>query len=177
MKKLVIFFIAMLLLIPTIYADWFYNSKNIIVNVDVSSDAQVVQTETNGYIDSASINMTFYPKQTDTQQISNLYTDPDAILTGDILQFHWKNPISRFNFKINANVKTTNTLKEIKEKIIFPIKALPENLVVYTNPSLTIDSNDEDIIRLASELVKGEDDLYSAVSSLLTGQRTTSTTI
>ncbi len=40
---------------------------------------------------------------------------------------------------------------------------MPEGIVEYTKPSETIDSNDEDIIRLASKLVEGEDDLYEAV--------------
>ena len=51
----------------------------------------------------------------------------------------------------------------ITEKINFPIERLPEGIVQYTKPSETIDSNNEDIIRLASQLVAGEDDLYDAV--------------
>jgi hypothetical protein len=43
------------------------------------------------------------------------------------------------------------------------MEELPKDIEIYTKPSETIDSGNEDIIRLASELAKGENDLYAAV--------------
>lgn len=162
MKKLAIFLI-LLTLMPVALADWFYNSRNVVVNIGISSGIEVVPTAPSGYIDTAAVNMTFFPKQTDTQELLKFYTNPQAELTGNSLVFSWKRPEGRIGFRLDADVKTTNTIKEVRQKIKFPIKGLPKDAVVYTKPSETIDSNDEGIIRLASELVRGEDDLYTAV--------------
>src|SRR3989338_5822205 len=54
-------------------------------------------------------------------------------------------------------------MQEVRQKIDFQIQELPEDIIAYTKPSETIDSNNEDIVRIASELAKGEDDLYVAV--------------
>jgi hypothetical protein len=43
---------------------------------------------------------------------------------------------------------------------------LPENLLPYTKPSETIDSDNEDIIKIANLLGRGEDDLYVVVYKL-----------
>ncbi len=162
MKRLVIFFI-LLMIIPSVLADWFYNSQNIIANVDISSSAEVVQLTPSGYIETATINMTFFPKHTDSQELLKFYTNPEAELADKTLKFTWKSPEGKIDFRLNADVKTTNTIIQIKQKINFPIEELPADVLIYTKPSETINSNDEGIIRLASELVKGEDDLYAAV--------------
>ena len=162
MKKLVVFFI-LLILIPSVLADWFYNSQHIVANIDISSDAEVVPTTPSGYIDIATINMTFFPKQYGNQELLKFYTNPQAEITDETLKFTWKRPEGKIDFRVNADVKTTSAIHQIKQKINFPIEQLPEDIIVYTKPSETIDSNNEDIIRIASELAKGEDDLYAAV--------------
>ncbi|MBI3027131.1 transglutaminase domain-containing protein [Candidatus Woesearchaeota archaeon] len=162
MKK-VVMFVFLLICVPSVLADWFYNSQNILVNIDLSSEIEVVPLTSNGYVDTATVNMTFFPKQTGTQELLNFYTNPKGELTDKTLKFTWKMPEAKIGFKVNADVKTTNTITKIKEKITFPIQELPEDVAAYTKPSETIDSGNENIIRLASELVKGEDDLYQAV--------------
>lgn len=162
MRKLIIF-LALFVLIPSVFAQWYYDSKNVITNIDISSDMDVVQTSPNGYIESATVNMTFYPKQTSTQELLKFQTNPKAEQTEDTLKFTWKRPEGNIGFNLNAEVKTTNFMPQIRQKINFPIENLPDDVIVYTKPSETIDSNDDAIIKTASELVSGEDDLYSAV--------------
>ena len=155
--------LILLIVIPSVIADWFYNSKNIIANIDISSYAEVVPTTPSGYIETATINMTFFPKQYDNQELLKFYTNPQAELDENSLKFTWKMPEGKIDFRLNADVKTTNIFPEIRQKINFPIQELPEDIKVYTKSSETIDSDDEGIIRIASELVRGEDDLYAAV--------------
>lgn len=162
MKKLAVFLI-LLILIPSALADWFYNSQNIVANLDITGEAEVVPSTPSGYIDTATINLTFFPKQTETQELLKLYTNPLADFTGNSLKFTFRKPQGKFDFQVNADVKTTNTFPEIKNKIKFPIEELPKDILIYTKPSETIDSGNEDIVRLASELARGEDDLYAAV--------------
>ena len=168
MKKpfmLLILFVIMpfFMLMPFASSDWFYNSQNIIASIDIYSDAEIIKTSPGGYIQSAAVNMTFFPKRTFTQELLKFYTSPEAELAGAQLKFRWEKPDSKIGFRLNANVKTINDVTKIKEKINFPILKLPGEAVAYTKPSKTIDSDNEEIIRVASELVKGEDDLYSAV--------------
>ena len=162
MKKLVMFLLV-LILMPSVFADWFYNSRNIVVDIKISSSAEVVPLTPSGYIESATINMTFFPKQTDTQELLRFYTNPKAELEENQLKFTWKRPEGRIDYEVNVEVKTSNAMHEIRQKIGFPIQELPEDIIPYTKPSETIDSGNDAIIRLASELVKGEDDLYAAV--------------
>jgi len=162
MKRLVIFFI-LLVVIPSVIADWFYNSQHIITNIDIYSDAEVIPITPSGYIESAAINITFFPKQYDNQELLKFYTNPQADITDNALKFTWNRPEGKIDFHVNADVKTTNVITKIKRKIYFPIEELPQEVIKYTKPSETIDSDNEGIIRIASELVKGEDDLYAAV--------------
>ncbi|MBI2647620.1 hypothetical protein HYW99_04025, partial [Candidatus Woesearchaeota archaeon] len=161
MKKLILFFIIMIS-IPSVLANWFYNSENIIVNININSYADII-TSQNGYIEDATINLTFFPKQTEAQELSNFYTIPKAEAIDKSLIFTWKRPYDKLEFKLNADVKTTNSILKIRDKIRFPIENLPDDVIVYTKPSETIDSDKDSIIRMASELVKGEGDLYAAV--------------
>ena len=162
MKKLVIGLLLVMMLPPAV-ADWFYNSENIIANIDISGDAEIVPLTPSGYIETAAINITFFPKQYDNQELLKLYTNPKAEISKDSLKFEWKRPEGKIDFNVNADVKTTNRFPEIRQKINFPIEELPKDTLLYTKPSETIDSGNEDIIRIASELARGEDDLYAAV--------------
>ncbi|MBI2657125.1 hypothetical protein HYX08_00340 [Candidatus Woesearchaeota archaeon] len=162
MKKLAVLLLLFFIL-PSSFAEWYQDSGNIVTGIDISSSAEIVQTSSSGYIDSAAVNMTFFPKQTETQELLKLKTEPLADFTGDSLKFKWNMPQGAISFRINANVKTINTIPQVRQKISFPINDLPKEIVVYTMPSETIDSNDEAIVKIASELAKGEDDLYAAV--------------
>ena len=165
MKRLVICLIF-LALIPIAFADWFYDSQNIVASINIHGNAEVVPKKPSGYIDTAAVNMTFFPKQSETQEILKIYTSPTAELTADSLKFTYKRPEEKIDFRVEADVKTINAFPEINQKIKFPVEKLPENVRIYTKPSETIDSGNEAIIRTASELVRGEDDLYAAVFKL-----------
>ena len=162
MKKLAVIFI-LLALIPSALADWFYNSQNIITSIDIKSYADIVTTSPDGYMQSAVVNMSFFPKQESSQELLKFSTSPSAEVFGDHLRFTWDRPEGRIYFGINANVETTNEIAKIREKIKFPVENIPKDLAQYTEPSQTIDSNDENIIRLGSDIINGEDDFYSAV--------------
>jgi len=54
----------------------------------------------------------------------------------------------------------------VTDKVKFPIKELLDELEIYTRPSATVDSDNKEIIRLASVLAEGEDDLYQVAFKL-----------
>src|SRR3989344_4573271 len=165
MKKELVFLI-LLLIIPSAYAEWYYNSQNVIADVRMNSQIEIVKLTPSGYVESATINLTFYPKEYKNQALLKFETSPKSEQNNNVLQFKWERPEGSINFNLNAQVKTTNNIVQIKEKVPFPIQKLPDEIIPYTKPSPTIDSDDPEIIRLASQLVEGEDDLYSAVFKL-----------
>ena len=162
-KRAVLLVLVLSIAIPSVLADWFYNSENLITNINIHSEAEVVPLTPSGYIDSATINLTFFPKQYYNQELLKFHTNPEAKADDKQLTFSWKRPEGTIDFLVNADVKTQNSIIKVDRKIKFPIESLPDEIVEYTKPSKTIDAGNEDIIRLASEIVKGEDDLYAAV--------------
>jgi len=163
MSKKVVVFILLAILLPSAFAEWFYDSEYITTRIGISSKSEIIKSSPNGYVDSATVNVTFYPKKTENQKIISLYSEPQADNYNDVLVFHWKNPKDEIKFEISADVRTANRFVKVRDKLDFPIKDLDEDLEVYTQQSITIDSNNPGIVKLASEIVKGEDDLYSAV--------------
>jgi len=162
MKKS-LFIVMCILLIPSAFADWFYNSEKITVDMDIYSYADIIKASPGGYIESATVNLTFFPKSTETQYILNYETLPKAEVSDETITFRWKRPEDRITYRWNGRIEITNKITKISDKIRFPIEDLPDDVLAYTKPSKTIDSDNGDIIRLASETVKGEEDLFAAV--------------
>src|SRR3989338_6012417 len=161
MKKII--FILLLLIMPSAYADWFYNSDRIIVDMDIYGSADIIKTSSNGYVETASVNLTFFKKEKEAQVIVNYETIPDADIDDKTMRFTWKRPENSIDYRYTGKIETKNSMIKINNKIDFPIRELPEDVLIYTKPSKTIDSDNEDIIRLASEIAKGEDDLFIVV--------------
>ena len=162
MRKIIII-LLLLFLLPSVFADWFYNSEYVTTNIDISSYAEVRRTSPSGYVDTATINLTFFPKETETQEIISFATSPEADINDKAVSFKWERPEGRIDFRYVAKIKTKNTINHVREKIKFPVESLPHDILVYTKPSETINSNEEGIIRIASELAEGEEDLYVVV--------------
>lgn len=156
-------FLIFLITIPSVFGEWYYNSESVLVNFDISSESKIFPKSSNGYVETATVNLTFFPRSTGDQQLLDFYTSPKAELVDGALLFKWQEPEQRINFRVSSNVKKSSSIVKVREKIRFPIENPEEELVPYTKPSATIDSDSEDIIKSASKIAEGEDDLYSVV--------------
>lgn len=167
MGKEVIFLLGFLLTMPLAYSQWYFDSENIEANIRMAGEAEIIPLAASHYTDYVIVNMTFFPQQFEGQEVINFEANPDAVSEGNTLKFRWDKPDDqKLVFSLNADVKTSNRIIEVREKIKFPIEEFPEELAEYTKPSKTINSDDEEIIKKASEIVEGDDDLYSAVYKL-----------
>lgn len=167
MKKRILLLMILVLVNSVFAQDWIYNSESLRANVDVEGSIEVVPESSSYSIKSIIANLTFSPKDYFNQELLDLNIWPEGETTPDSIRFEWNNPAEKkLSFGFNSKVKTYNKITEVKDKVDFPIKELSSELRVYVEPSATIDSNNENIIKLASELVKGEDDLYKAVFKL-----------
>jgi len=169
MNKLSLYLILILILPTLIHAqedDWFYNSKNLIINIDVSSEAKIKPTSTDYSVKYINVNLSHYPYEDYGQEVIDLKINPDAEIQNNVMIFNWQNPVDKISFGYSAKIKTLNNIVKIKDKIKFPIFDLPEEVIKFTEASEIINSDDEDVIGFASELAEGEDDLFVVVHKI-----------
>ena len=167
--KRILLFLSIIFILPTlIYAqdDWNYDSQNLIINIDVASEALIKPTSSDYSVNYISINLSHFPYESFNQEIINFRIEPEAGIENNSILFKWQSPINKVNFGYNTKVKTNNNIIKVKEKIKFPILDLPEELKQFTQPSEIIDSDDEDVMRFASGIAEGEDDLYVVVHKI-----------
>jgi len=168
MKRILPFLSIIFILPAIIYAqdDWNYNSQNVVVNINVSSEVLIKPTSSDYNVKYISINLSHFPYESFNQKVIYFKTEPKADIEGNAILFNFQNPKNNINFGYNTKILTNNNIVKIKNKIKFPILDLPEELKQFTQPSEIIDSNNESIIRLASEIAEGEDDLYVVVHKI-----------
>ena len=164
MKKILL--VALLLLIPIAIAEDYSNVKDLFVKITISSEATINPTRDNYNIEHLIVNLSFFPQDSFNQHVSRLSTIPPSAIEDTIL-FKWESPAEKqLKFTVNADVKTNNDYIKVTDKVKFPIKELLDELEIYTRPSATVDSDNKEIIRLASVLAEGEDDLYQVAFKL-----------
>ena len=169
MNKIILFLLATLIAPTLIYSqedNWFFNSKNLIINLDVSSEAKINPTSSDYSVKYINVNLSHYPYEYFGQEVYSFDFEPDAKIENNALLFSWQAPKDKISFGYNAKIKTISSIVKVKEKIPFPVFDLPEDLATYTKPSEIIDSNDEDVIGFAAEIAEGEDDLYVVVHKI-----------
>ena len=155
------------LLISTVFAQDFQNSKSLKIDIDVEGGIEIIPESSSYSIRSINVNLSFFPKDSFNQKVLEIDIEPYNEIVDDSIIFEWENPYEKeLSFGFNSRIKTYNKVVEVKDKVGFPIKEIGTELKDYTKPSETIDSDDKQIVILASSLVKGEDDLYEAVFKL-----------
>src|SRR3989338_3133295 len=155
----------LLLLVPAAFA-LEQNSREMVMDVVISSDIGIVPRAASGVIEDLEAAVSFLPLEDDRQGVSSLTASPDAVREGDILKFSWSQPSGTVSFRISAQVTRKNDPVKIRERVPFPLEGIPQEYLVYSKPSPNIDADDPDIIALASQLASGEDDAYAAVSRI-----------
>ncbi|MBW2977129.1 transglutaminase-like domain-containing protein [Candidatus Woesearchaeota archaeon] len=168
MKKRLVIFTLIFLLASIAYAQegWNYNSQNLILSVDLSSEAVIEPTSSDYSIKYITVNLSHFPYESFNQKVISFKSEPEADIEDNAVIFEWQNPANKITFGYNAKIKTSNDIVKVKEKIKFPIQDLPEELKQFTEPREVIDSDDEDIVGFASEIAQGEDDLYEVVHKI-----------
>ena len=167
MKKLIIFFVILTLLANISIATDFYNNEEVSLNLSISGEINIHPNVNNYRIEYIKAYFFFFPTETWRQHIISSKIEPEAQIIEDSLNFEWTDvEEEKLNFKTNYKIKINEQLKKIKSKVNFPIKDLPEEYIQYTKPSENIDSSNPEIIKLASSLAEGEDDLFIVTNKL-----------
>jgi len=141
--------------------------QSVDMNVVISSSFKIYQSSSDYSIDYIRTEVSFIPRASEYQQISSINYDPEAQIDGDIARFEWLRPsLGDYSFKIDSDIKTNNQIGKVKDKISFPMRDIPSDIEKYTQPSDNIDSGDENIHAIASDLASGEDDSYIVANKI-----------
>ncbi len=158
--------LLILLFLPIVYADDIYTSDSVVIDLVISSKADIIRETSSASLSSLKINISLFPKDSFQQEVISLITSPDAKMSTAYASYEWTNPLeTTVDFGMSSVVKTHNTQIEIKDKVNFPFSP-PKELKLYTKPSTTIDSDNPSIFSLANHLAEGEDDLFKVVFNL-----------
>ena len=169
MKKGLLLLIFLLVLPNVVSQGWIFENEEATLKLDISGKIQLIPTSTRYKANYVIANLSFVPQDGFQEKIISVETKPIAEVRNGFVVFRWDEPTGKeLEFSIDSEVKSVNKVLEIKEKVEFPLRLdnLPDNVLIYTKPSETIDSDDKDIIKMASEIIKGEDDLYRVVFKL-----------
>jgi len=172
MKKIQLLPILVFLLVfmPPAYADddfWFYKSSYLMLQPTITTYFHI-EGKPNVRIEYVIANISFFPKQTNTQGILESYYEPVPKIDKDVLSFIWNGPsLGKKEITITNLVRIQNTPPKVNRKVGFPLKEedIPGEYEVFTEPSEIIDVNSR-IIGIASELASGEDDAFVVVDKI-----------
>jgi len=167
MKKSVIVLVFLLVLPIFVSDNSIFNSEYLLLNLDISSKINLVSKGSQYDADYVIANLSFIPMDDFQTDILGISTSPEASMEDNAAIFRWDNPsVKELEYSLTSNLRNYNRIKDIESKVLFPLSNLPDEIKKYAKPSETIDSTNKDIVRLASELAKGEDDLYVVVFKL-----------
>ncbi len=161
MKKRLLFLVFMLVL-PIVYSqDWVFDAGEANLELHISGGIDIIPKSSDYRVQYVIANLSFIPQDGFQEKVLSVETKPSASIKDGYAIFRWDKPNKlNLDFSLDSNLKTFNMIIEVKSKVNFPLKDLPDDVRIYTQPSETIDSENEAIVRMASKLVEGEDDLY-----------------
>ncbi len=143
-------------------AVWYNDAQSVTVDLEIQSGLDI-EKRAGASLDYVTADVTFIPKESESQSIIRITADPQPKISEDVYTFRWSNPVpANPRFKIDARVKTKNTFKNIR-KIPFPYSGFSDEIMLYTEPAKNVDSDNPQVIAKASELATGETDYYEVV--------------
>ena len=173
MKKSVIIFLILSILMSILAYAQFYDYAEVDVRVKMRGEFDIDKEGDDASIKYITANLSFFPRDNYRQEVGKISIIPRTEIVGESILYRWDDPeFGKYGFKVDADVKLKNVRNEIKTKVNFPLRNVPKDISKYLKPSATIDSDNEDIIRLANLLAQGEDDLFVVLHKLAEWTRT-----
>lgn len=146
---------------------WIYNSPHLILNTRMQIGMKIETSGKDARVESLRGIVDFYPRETPQQRLFNTqFTPQPKKMEDDKLFFEWEKPQEdMLSILLATRIRVENRPPRITKKIRFPLEDVPKNVEVYTKEAEIIDIN-EDIVKLASSLAEGEDDLVVIVDKI-----------
>ena len=167
MEKRLLFLVFLFVLPIVVAQDWIYNSEYVELELDISSKIKLVPKGSNYRVQYVIANLSFIPRDGFQEEVLSIETEPFTEIKDNAAVFRWdKSDEKELAFSLKSDIKSFNKIARVRDKVKFPLKGVPDDVEIYTKPSETIDSDNKEVIRKASEIIKGEDDLYVIVFKL-----------
>ena len=163
--------IIMLVIVPVATASNFiYSQESLVLDLDISTHLSLTPKSSDARIKSLKVNLSYFPRDDDSQTLISFKAEPKYKKKGDALIFDIS-PSLPYDQDISekSRVKVKNHFIPIKKIIKFPT-TYPFELKDYTKSNKIIDIN-QDITNKASEIVQGENDLVRVIYKLATWVR------
>ncbi len=167
MKKRLIFLVFLLVLPNVLGEEWIFNSEHVEMELEISSNVELVPKSSKYSVDYVIANLSFIPRDGFQEEVLSLETEPFTEVENDAVIFRWDEPEEKkLDYSLKSDIRTFNKIVRIRDKVSFPLRDVPEDVMYYTRASESIDSDDKDVVKLGSEIIQGEDDLYAVVFKL-----------
>ena len=158
-------FLALMLILSTpAYAQedpFGFDTQSLIMNTTFIATGDIIQEGNNGFVEYIKTRVFLFARESPQQKVLDLETNYPVGKKPDSIDFVIEEPKSTpIQFIVNSKTEVKNIFPKVSKKVPYPIEKIPSDLVVYTEPSEFIDSDDPYIIRTASEIAEGEDDAY-----------------
>ncbi len=170
MRKAILFLICILFAASSfaLNEDLIYDVEEVKSRLTISSTFDIDKTGAGHKVSYASVNLSFVPSDRENQDVLDVRYDPEPDSVGNEVIYKWYDSgLGEYNFLMEAELKNNVNLKKVKGKIKFPIQDLDEDYEKYTKSTENIDADDPEIIKMASEIASGQDDLYVVVFELV----------
>jgi transglutaminase-like putative cysteine protease len=168
-RGLLTFAILILLLTSVVYAqnlDDIITADYAVLNVKTTSNFEIVPTDSSYAISYLEAKTSFYPRDSERETIERFKVTPsDYDIEDEMISFRWDDPYkSQYSYIIEADVRTSGKLVQVKKEIPFPRQddLYPE----YVEATEHIDSDKSEIQEIAQALIQGKDDYYDVVLTL-----------
>lgn len=158
------------LLIPAALAQAPYDYKSL--SIDGSLVNPVTITGSSGSsISRFTANMSWFPRDRPGQEVLSLTTDPEADVSDESIIFSLHDPpLGDHSFDIDYTVRTTADTTPVKDRVPFPITALPSRYEPYVQATDIIDITPE-MRSLAADIAGDERDLFRVLTRLASWTR------
>lgn len=145
---------------------WIYQAKELELDVQTEMSLQVIKSRSDAELERVEAQVDFYPKPLANQRILQTDYSVEPVEGNGTLLFVWDYPYeTTLPLRLRTLVRIKNDPIRVRAKVQFPLRSIPDDVQKYTEPAEIIDLN-EDIVRLASELAAGEDDLAVIVDKI-----------
>ncbi len=141
-------------------------AQEIKTKVSISSELNFIEEGNGMQVFEAIAELHNYPREYPNQKIESMTTTPYSEDKKDYLRFRWMNPTQKtLTYQLTSTVTTQNNPIRIRQKVAYPLQTeLTRGYEIFIKPTKNIDSDDADVQIKAKEILRGEDDLYKAVS-------------
>ena len=162
------FLVLLILALQFVSANEFgYDAQELVIDLEIYSRLHIIPEGPSSDIDYVNLYLTYFPRESWQQDVLSINSNKDYKQSDDALVFSWIKPSERILItNLTSRVKVKNDLVKIKNRVRFPLSPLGAEFDQYIKPTPNIDSNDPEIIELASSLAAGQDDEYFVIYEL-----------